>query len=289
MDTLAHCPAPERLSRWLLGLPPGDDATLVEGHFLRCPSCQAAARAAPGDTLTEALARPPLPEEGASLYRTADDLPTDGIGWLDGYRVVRLVGSGGMGQVYEAEDAKLGRRVAIKVMAARLAADPSARERFLREARAAASVESPHVVTVHHVGCGPGTSPAFPPGPLPYIVMPLLAGESLEARCRREGRLPLDEVARIGAEAAAGLAAAHARGVVHRDIKPANLWLEGDEGRVKLLDFGLARCADSGAGLTEQGAILGTPAYLAPEQGRADAGPRVDLFSLGCVLWQLAA
>src|SRR5437588_8699053 len=114
--------------------------------------------------------------------------------------------------------------------------------------------------------------------------MPLLAGESLEARLLREPVLPAAEVARLGREAAEGLAAAHAAGLVHRDIKPANLWLEAPSGRVKILDFGLARAAAGDARLTASGAFVGTPHFMAPEQAAGEPpDARADLFSLGCV------
>ena len=118
--------------------------------------------------------------------------------------------------------------------------------------------------------------------------MPLLAGETLEARLRREGALPVVETVRIARETAEGLAAAHARGLIHRDVKPANLWLEAPAGRVEALDFGLAR-AEGGDGLTQQGAVLGTPGYMAPEQtdGQELDTARADLFSLGCVLYRM--
>jgi hypothetical protein len=199
---------------------------------------------------------------------------------LGGYRLLELVGQGGMGAVYRAEDLRLGRTVAVKVMKPATAADPQAEQRFLREARAAAALQHDHVVPIFHVG---------EEGGVPFIVMPLLAGESLEARLQRESRLSAAEVARIGREAAEGLAAAHATGLVHRDIKPANLWLEASTGRVKVLDFGLARAAAVADGLTQSGAVPGTPGYMAPEQidGRpADA--RSDLFGLGCVLYRAA-
>jgi hypothetical protein len=203
------------------------------------------------------------------------------LGRLGPFAVVRLLGRGGMGAVFAADDPALGRRVALKVMRPAVAAHPEAKARFLREARAAAALQHDHVIPIFHVGEHSG---------VPFIVMPLLAGESLEDRLRREPRLPAAEVARVGREAAAGLAAAHAAGLVHRDVKPANLWLEAPAGRVKVLDFGLARAAGGGGGgLTQTGAVLGTPAYMSPEQaaGRPVDG-RSDLFGLGCVLYRLA-
>jgi CubicO group peptidase (beta-lactamase class C family) len=172
------------------------------------------------------------------------------------------------------------RLVALKVMAPALAASAGARERFLLEARATAALEHDHIVAIYQVGEDRG---------VPYFAMQFLKGETLEERLRREGRLPTAEVLRVGAEVAEGLAAAHARGLIHRDVKPANVWLEEGRGRVKLLDFGLVRAAGQGEGLTRPGAILGTPEYMAPEQGSGGtADPRTDLFSLGCVLYRLA-
>src|SRR5262249_52911050 len=152
--------------------------------------------------------------------------------------------------------------------------------RFLREARAAAAIDHENVVPIYHVG---------EEGGVPFIVMPLLLGESLEARLKCEGRLPPAEVIQLGREVAAGLAAAHARGLVHRDIKPANIWLAGTSGSAKILDFGLARAADGTDGLTDPAAIPGTPAYLAPEQvDGKPADARSDLFSLGATLYRAA-
>src|SRR5262245_42026123 len=176
---------------------------------------------------------------------------------LGGYVLLQPLGQGGMGEVYLAVDAVLGRRVAVKVMRPDIAARPGFRDKFLREARAAAALQHDHVVPIYHVG---------EDGGVPFIAMPLLQGESLEDRLGREGRLPAAEVARVGREVAEGLAAAHAAGLVHRDVKPANLWLEAPGGRVKVLDFGLARPVEAG-GLTQSGAVLGTPQYMAPEQG----------------------
>jgi hypothetical protein len=199
---------------------------------------------------------------------------------LGGYRVVREIGRGGMGVVLEAEDPRLNRRVAIKVMNPDRASDPAIRGRFLREAQAAAAVEHDNVVPILHVE---------EEGGVPFIVMPLLHGESLQSRLKREARLPLLELIRLGREVAVGLAAAHARGLVHRDIKPANVWLDAGSGRARILDFGLARAADGRDGQTAAGVILGTPAYMAPEQVDGQpADARSDLFSLGATLYQCA-
>jgi WD40 repeat protein len=204
---------------------------------------------------------------------------TDEIGRLGPYRILKVLGAGGMGIVFQAEDEQLQRQVAVKAMLPTLAASAAARQRFQREARAAAAIEHDHIVAIHQVGEDRG---------VPFIAMPLLQGEPLEERLQRQPLLPLAVVLRIGRETADGLQAAHERGLIHRDIKPANVWLEGKGGRVKILDFGLARSARSESTLTQQGAIVGTPAYMAPEQatgGTVDG--RADLFSLGCVLYRL--
>jgi serine/threonine protein kinase len=213
---------------------------------------------------------------------TATFTPTGADGYpsrLGDYVVRRLLGAGGMGAVLLADDPALGRRVAVKVMHPRLAADPAHRGRFLREARAAAAIRHDHACPIYHVG---------EEGGAPFLVMPLLEGESLAARLAR-GPLPPAEAARVGREAALGLAAAHDKGLVHRDVKPANLWLEAPAGRVLVLDFGLARAADGDSRLTASGAVFGTPAYMAPERadGRA-VDARADLFALGATLCEAA-
>jgi serine/threonine protein kinase len=183
-----------------------------------------------------------------------------------------------MGIVFEAEDVHLRRQVALKVMRPALASSESARQRFLREARAAAGVKHDHVVTIYQVGQENG---------VPFLAMEYLEGEPLDKRLAR-GRLPIPKIMQIGREIAQGLAAAHERGLVHRDIKPANIWLEGETGRVKILDFGLARPVNEDVRLTQTGAVLGTPLFMAPEQaGGKSVDARSDLFSLGCVLYLL--
>ena len=200
------------------------------------------------------------------------------IGRLGPYRVLRRLGAGAMGVVFEAEDGLLKRKVALKVMPPAQAGREIARQRFLREAQAAAAIEHDHVVTIHQVGEDRG---------LPYLAMPLLKGAPLHEVLAHTPQLAVEEVLRIGREIALGLAAAHARGLMHRDIKPANIWLEAGTGRVKILDFGLARALADDARMTQVGKIVGTPAYMAPEQSRGQVvDARCDLFSLGCVLYQ---
>lgn len=205
------------------------------------------------------------------------------LGSLGPYRVVRLIGQGGMGIVFEAVDGSLDRSVALKVMKPESAQDESARQRFLREAQALAAVHSDHVVTVHQVGEA---------NHLPYLAMEFLQGEPLDEWHRRRGQPSVDEIVQLGMQIARGLAAAHGRGLIHRDIKPGNIFLERNDGasfRVKILDFGLARSAGARARLTDPGRVIGTPGYMAPEQIEGLAlDARGDLFSLGCILYELS-
>ena len=204
----------------------------------------------------------------------------DEFGRLGNYRVLRPLGSGAMGTVFDAEDLALLRPVALKVMNTRLATDSESRQRFLREAQAMAALEHDHIVHVYEVGQHHG---------LPFLAMQRLRGETLAARLSRPPRLPLPEVLRIGREIATGLQTAHERGLVHRDIKPSNLWLEAGHGRVKILDFGLARNAADDAGLTQSGVVVGTPVFMSPEQAQGRAiDARSDLFSLGSVFYQMS-
>jgi serine/threonine protein kinase/WD40 repeat protein len=223
--------------------------------------------------LTEFLAPPQAPDE---------------LGRLGPYRVFKVLGAGGMGVVFKAEDPLLKRPVALKAMLPGLVASGTAKQRFLREAQASAALKHDHIVTIFQVGEDRGA---------PFLAMEFLEGEPLDDRLKREGKLPLPEVLRIGREMAEALDAAHEKGLIHRDIKPANVWLEKLPGsrsgsspriRVKILDFGLARAATEEAHLTQSGAIVGTPAYMAPEQAQGkELSPRSDLFSLGCVLYRM--
>src|SRR5262245_37568139 len=203
----------------------------------------------------------------------------DELGRLGHYRVLEVLGRGAMGMVLGAEDPRLGRQVALKVILPWLADEPVLRARFLREARALAAIKHDNVVAIYSVETDP----------VSFLAMPRLEGEPLSDRLDRDGQLPMGDVMRVGREIAAGLAAVHEQGLVHRDLKPSNVWLEGAKGRVKLLDFGLVRDSGNSALATETGAVIGTPAYMSPEQARGEpVDARSDLFSLGCVLYQLA-
>jgi hypothetical protein len=273
------------------------------GRTVRCSSCQQVLRVPSAPvigTAPDGVAHVrTLPPDGPEIQpavvdgpEASDVLPAeyydflapaeaaDEIGRLGSYRVLKVLGAGGMGVVFQAEDPKLNRLVALKAMLPALAASGANKERFLREARAAAAIEHDHIVAIFQVDEDRG---------VPFIAMPLLHGESLEQRLKRERNLPTGDILRIARETSLGLAAAHERGLIHRDIKPANIWLEAENGRVKILDFGLARRRGDDANLTQQGAILGTPAYMAPEQ--ASGRPvdlRADLFSLGCAMYRMS-
>jgi WD40 repeat protein len=215
----------------------------------------------------------------------ADDLAPGSR--LGGCRVIGLLGRGGMGVVYEAEDEQLGRTVALKVMAEAAGYDLEARERFLREARAGAAVHHRGIVAIHRAGEDRGRL---------FLVLDLVAGSSLEARLARTGPLPWREVIAIGAAVARALAAIHAAGLVHRDVKPANILLaegEGADAGPRLSDFGLARGTRAGLlgsrSLTATGEVVGTPEYLAPEQANAERAVdgQADLYGLGATLHAL--
>jgi TolB-like protein len=214
---------------------------------------------------------------------------------LGHYRLVDLVGAGGMGEVYRARDERLDRDVAVKVLPGTVSSNPERLARFEREAKALARIEHPNILSIHDFGSEPSGEATDAPSTA-YAVTELLTGETLRARLSRE-RLSWRRAVEIGAAVADGLAAAHGQAIVHRDLKPENLFLTAD-GRVKILDFGLAASgavaasmAETGpspGNLTAPGDVLGTVGYMAPEQVQGQAvDARADIFALGCVLYEL--
>jgi hypothetical protein len=320
MSAAPSCPDVHVLRRFLLGQLPTEEVERLAGHVEQCAHCVTILQhLQERDALLDALQTPPadplqlpagLLERVVALPRPMSasrtvvsggllahltETPADvtqelydflappqqpgELGRLGAYRVLRVLGAGGMGVVFEAEDTELKRRVALKALRPGLAVSASARQRFLREGRAAAGLRHEHIVPIYQVGEDRG---------VPFLTMPLLQGETLEERLQRESPLSPGVVLRIGQEIAAALAAAHEQGLIHRDVKPSNVWLEAQEApNVKLLDFGLARAVGGDAHLTQSGVIVGTPAYMAPEQARGEAvDARADLFSLGAVLYR---
>jgi eukaryotic-like serine/threonine-protein kinase len=267
----------------ILGLVEGTlaapDRPAAERHLARCDVCRnLVARAAEALLSTGAVS---ATADGSELLRQ----PRQGEA-VGRYRVTGFLGSGAMGVVVAAEDDELGREVALKLL--RRDASRDSRQRFLREARAAAAIAHPGVVAVHDVLT---TADGHP-----VLVMDRLHGETLRSLLERTGRLEIEQAVRIAREIASALEAAHARGVIHRDLKPENVFLsqrEGGGADVKLLDFGVAKLfgpmpAPDAAGLTSTGTIVGTPYYMAPEQAFAerDLDARADLWSLGVILYE---
>lgn len=255
------------------------DSHTGAGGFLEMPAIQRAVENLEGEACPEdTQAEQPGDDDGNSLDFLAPSRRPDSLGRLGHYEVLESIGRGGMGVVLRAFDDKLHRVVAIKVMAPQLATNATARKRFVREAQAAAAIRNEHVIDIHAVEEANG---------LPYLAMEYIAGISLQERPDRSGPLELKEILRIGMQTAAGLAAAHAQGLIHRDVKPSNILLENGVERVRLTDFGLARAADD-ASLSQSGVVAGTPQYMAPEQAAGEpVDHRSDLFSLGSVLYAM--
>ncbi len=280
----ASCPDQETLAALLEGRLAAAELDRIAPHVETCPACSGrletlhhlSGHGAALDRMRTAgaLERAVLPLLSGMLEPCAEP---GSLGQLGAWPVYEVIDRGGMGIVLRGGDPALRREVAIKVLGPELAGDAECRARFLREAQAAAAVDHEHVMPVYAV-CQDAA--------LPYLVMPYNAGESLQQRLDREGALPFPETLRIARAVAAGLAAAHAQGLVHRDVKPGNILL-GRDGRVRIADFGLAQAADT-TRLTRSGVLAGTPGYMAPEQlDGADPDARSDLFALGAVIYRM--
>ncbi len=287
------CPTPRQIAELVRGESPTPFAEQISEHINSCSSCSRSL------VHIESLEHPAVVESYDPDWQTSGKTvraamapadnplaflspPTspDELGRLAHYRVFRVLGEGGMGIVLHGEDTQLNRPVALKVIKPEFNQDTEMLQRFDREARAMAQIKSEHVVTVYQVGRDNDTC---------FIAMELLEGESLDDLIDRKSKVSIAETTRIGCEIAQALSSAHSAGLIHRDIKPANVWLSKGTGRVKLLDFGLARPQSIDLKLTNTGLILGTPAYMAPEQARGmSLDSRTDLFSLGCLLYKMS-
>lgn len=261
------CPTLEEFEDLMANRFSAPEAEALRNHIRTCSTCAGKVNS-PTRSNHNYFFLSPAKEEGE-------------LGWLGIFKILGVLGKGGMAVVFDAEDSILHRRVALKVLQPSLSTS-SIRERFLREARLLASVNSDFVVRIYQVGEA---------NDIPYLVMEKLSGESLERRLEKDGRLPASEALKILKQAAEGLQVAHQNGLIHRDIKPANLWLEkrdGKQPRVKLIDFGIARHMAHESNLTSKGQILGTPVYMSPEQAMGQpVDPRTDLYGLGAVLYHL--
>lgn len=334
MNPTIPCPTAERLGRVIYGEMAGPDEFDVTEHLSSCVVCQRRMeeQASGGQVDPRVLRelslddRPPHDSafwpvmnslrhnstantvahsgdtmtEESSVMAFLQPASRPGIlGQFGEYEIIRVLGRGGMGIVFEAIDPWLERHVALKVLDPKFASDDIARQRFCREARSAAAVTHENVVIIHSVN----EHSVSDVGDLPYLVMQYVAGETLQTRLDR-GQASIAEVVSMGRQVAAGLAAAHRRGLIHRDVKPANVLISHDEclrggdpnniialsamQHVKLTDFGLARAAED-VRITQTGFTPGTPQYMSPEQARGEeVDQRTDLFSLGGVLYAMA-
>ena len=301
----ALCPSEQELQAFQLGLLSENALDQMADHLEECPQCAAAVQrydscsdallaairdaSPPARDASSLVGNPPSPtlpirQSATSVARFSFLLPPaqpDELGRFGNYRVLRLIGAGGMAYVFHAEDIALNRPVALKIAKPELHIDAERLQRFIREARMVARIKHENLVAVYQAGQEGGVL---------YLAMELLTGEGLDSWLNRQDRPSLADILRLGREIAAGLAVVHQHGLIHRDIKPANIWLEAPGQHVRILDFGLARAVDDDANLTVEGAVIGTPAYMSPEQASgAKVDVRSDLFSLGCVLYRMGA
>ncbi|QDV47122.1 Serine/threonine-protein kinase PrkC [Stieleria neptunia] len=300
----------DQLDAFLAGELSAAQVEQLEQHLDACPHCD--------EELTRRTADESFWDDAQTFLSAADDLPSDHdtddrplpttsdphtlnrpgqslhlgqlsfldptddprmLGRFGGYEISGIIGQGGMGVVMKGWDVSLDRFVAIKVLSPAYAGHSAARQRFAREAQAAAAILHDNVIAIYGVDHWKD---------MPYLVMPYIKGESLQQRIDRAAPLALENVLEISLQIARGLAAAHDQGLVHRDIKPANILMPASVSRVIITDFGLARTADD-ASLTRSGVLAGTPQYMSPEQAQGEAiDGRTDLFSLGSVIYAMA-
>lgn len=286
--TYSHsCPTNETLARFLKGDSTHHEIDSLGEHLDTCQDCQNRAEALnaslsilPSEDIADSSSvstshQATILELGGLLQPTED---SSLLGRLGNFVVHDVLDRGGMGIVLRGEDPDLKRKVAIKVLSPSLAAHPEARERFLREAQSAASIDHENVMPIFAV---------IRNATLPYLVMPLNEGGSLQDYLNKHKSLPYEDIVRVAKAVANALAAAHEKGLIHRDVKPANILLENNGEKVRLTDFGVARAAEAPE-LTRTGVLAGTPAFMAPEQiDGEDVDPRADLFGLGVVLYTL--
>ncbi len=284
VPTLARCPSDDELTAFYEGSLDTVAHLRTARHLGNCLNCKARA----GERPVPSRRSFPAPHDAAeaaeeTVHREPSPAPptADVIG---PYRIVRLIGRGGMGSVYEAVHDRLGRTVALKVLPQLAARDSRYLERFQREARTVGKLNHPNVVKATDAG-------EF--GGVPFLAMELVDGVDVARLVRAVGPLPVSDAAEMVRQAAVGLAHAHAKGVIHRDVKPSNLMVTG-EGAVKILDLGLALSRESAVlpdGPPSSPTLLGTHDYMAPEQwaDSSTVGPSADVYGLGCVLYQALA
>ncbi|MGL4442151.1 MAG: serine/threonine-protein kinase, partial [Alsobacter sp.] len=308
MSAPASCPDRAVLEAFAADTVPAAERLVLDGHIWTCEPCAAqidallapiaAALRTPSFSTAPTLLSPSLlrcihrrfPSPDRAAPYAVPTLASLNLPPLGKYHPVEVLGAGGMGAVVRAREVGLERDVALKVLLPLLAKEQQAHDRFMREVRALACLESDHVVTVYAGGVVELRDGLAQP----YLVMPLLAGETVATRLSRSAPLPLRAALRIIYQTLLGLKAAHAVGLIHRDIKPANLWLEARPDlpdRIRILDFGLVRIKDTTPdSVSASGQFIGTPRYMAPEQARGEnetLDGRADLFSVGVVAYEL--